>query len=92
MSQSMQRRPEGASAVTTQVLDVLGQHTMFPWPLLKTQAERRGLDGASLDVEGLRLLLADIHAALIRFGSPEKASAAVAQLTEVIATLDRQKP
>lgn len=77
---SFQRRPEGASPVTSVILDVLGAYTMFPWPLLKTQAERHGLNGAQLTLEQVRVIAVDVEAALARFTSPEKAKAAMADL------------
>lgn len=74
------RRPDQLSPLASQVLDVLQRCTMFPWPLLKTQADRHGIDGAALDTAGLRLILDDLVKGLERFGSPDKAAAARASL------------
>jgi hypothetical protein len=74
------RRPDQLSPFSSQVLDVLQRSTMFPWPLLKTQADRHGVDAAALDAASLRLILDDLVKGLERFGSPEKAAAARAAL------------
>jgi hypothetical protein len=78
------RRPDQLSPLSSQVLDVLQSSTMFPWPLLKTQASRHGIDGAALDAAGLRLVLDDLVKGLERFSSPEKAAAARAALLALL--------
>ncbi|MDP2343514.1 MAG: hypothetical protein Q8O67_21320 [Deltaproteobacteria bacterium] len=70
------RRPTEISATSTAVLDVLTGLTMFPWPLLKTQAERRGLDPANLRPQDVSVLVDDLVKALERFTSPQKAATA----------------
>lgn len=80
------RRPTHLSPLSSQVLDVLQRYTMFPWPLLKTQADRHGVDGAILDDANLHLLLDDVTKGLERFGSVEKAAAA---RTELLALMKR---
>ena len=52
------------SVVSGAVLDILAPLTMFPWPLLKTQAERRNLDPANLSPTEFALILEDVVAAL----------------------------
>lgn len=74
------KRPADVGAYAARVLDVLERHTMFPWPLLKTQAERAGLDPSALAADQLRLILDDIEKALARFTSPEKAAVARQEL------------
>ena len=87
------RRPEQVSPLTSQVLDVLQRSTMFPWPLLKTQADRHGIDGASLDAASLRAILDDLVKGLERFASPEKAAVARSALEALLqATLPRRPP
>lgn len=49
---------------------------MFPWPLLKTQAERRGLDPAALSPHDLAAIIDDVVLGLERFTSPQKAAIA----------------
>jgi hypothetical protein len=78
------RRPDQLSPLSSQVLDVLQRCTMFPWPLLKTQADRHGIDGAALDVDGLRLIIDDLVKGLERFGSPQKAAAARTDLLALL--------
>jgi len=66
------KRPAIVSATSAAVLDVLAQLTMFPWPLLKTQATRRGLDPAALTTADLRSLIDDLVKGIEQFTSPEK--------------------
>jgi hypothetical protein len=68
------------SATSAAVLEILAPLTMFPWPLLKTQAIRRGLDPAALEVDDVEVVLDDIVKGIERFTSPEKAMVARAAL------------
>lgn len=77
------KRPADVGAFAGRVLDVLERHTMFPWPLLKTQAERGGIDPASLSAADLPRILDDIERALARFTSPEKAALARQELASL---------
>lgn len=79
------KRPADVGAYAGRVLDVLERHTMFPWPLLKTQAERAGLDPAALAPADLRVILDDVEKALARFTSPEKAALARVELQALTA-------
>jgi len=74
------KRPADVGVFAGRVLDVLERYTMFPWPLLKTQAERNGCDPLGLTPEDLPALLDDVEVALARFTSPEKATAAMNEL------------
>lgn len=77
------KRPDDVSEITNATLDVLERYTMFPWPLLKTQAEKLLLDPKQLDADGLSLCVDEIHAALNRFTSAEKADRAATELRDL---------
>jgi hypothetical protein len=84
-------RPEGLSAVAERVFDVLARHTMFPWPVLKTQCERIGVDPfrltpASLDGQ----LLDNLAASVARFTSPAKGAEVRDELAAIIDTPSRR--
>lgn len=84
-SASSTKRPATVSATSAAVLDILAPLTMFPWPLLKTQAMRRGLDPAALEITDIETVLDDIVKGIERFTSPEKATVARAALLELVA-------
>lgn len=69
------------------MLDVLERYTMFPWPLLKTQAERVLLDPVHLDVDALALVLDDLAKSLGRFTSTDKSERARNELNELLVKL-----
>jgi hypothetical protein len=75
-SAPLSKRPATLSATSAAVLDVLTGLTMFPWPLLKTQADKRGLDPANLEPADVAGLVDDLVKALERFTSPQKAATA----------------
>ena len=79
-SASSTKRPAAVSPTSAEVLEILTPLTMFPWPLLKTQAMRRGLDPAALEVSDIPAVLDDIVKGIERFTSPEKADVARAAL------------
>jgi hypothetical protein len=79
-SASSTKRPATVSVTSAAVLEILAPLTMFPWPLLKTQAMRRGLDPAALEVADIHAVLDDIVKGIERFTSPEKADVARAAL------------
>lgn len=67
------KRPEGLSDFSAQVFDVLARYTMFPWPVLKTQAERLGVDPARVAPAHLEGPLLDYLASgVARFTSSAK--------------------
>ena len=83
MTSSSAKRPATLSTTSAAVLDVLSGLTMFPWPLLKTQAERRGIDPAALEPADINVIIDDVVTALERFTSPQKAAQARAGLTKL---------
>jgi hypothetical protein len=85
---SSSKRPADVSATSAAVLEILAPLTMFPWPLLKTQAMRRGLDPAALEVVDIEVVLDDIVKGIERFTSPEKAMVARTALTALMGRTD----
>jgi len=83
---STSRRPTDVSPTSAAILDVLTGLTMFPWPLLKTQAERHGLDPTALGPDDLTRLLDDVVKGLERFTSPQKAAIAREELLKLMAS------
>jgi hypothetical protein len=81
---STSRRPMEVSPTSAAILDVLTGLTMFPWPLLKTQAERHGLDPSALAPGDLARLVDDVVKGLERFTSPQKAAIAREALSKLI--------
>lgn len=81
------KRPLGLGPVSAAALDVLERYTMFPWPLLKTQAERMLLDPINLDADALALLMNELCDALASITSAEKAAVARKELSELLARL-----
>lgn len=64
-------RPPDLSEFANRVFDVLAEHTAFPWPVLKTQCERSGVDPRELMPSQLDRVLDDLVKAVARFTSPE---------------------
>ncbi len=64
-------RPPDLSEFANRVFDVLSRHTAFPWPVLKTQCERSGIDPRELMPSQLDTVLEDLVKAVARFTSPE---------------------
>lgn len=73
MAPSTSKRPDGLSGFAAQVFDVLAEHTMFPWPVMKTQCERAGVDPFMLSAAHLKKPLLDsLTASIARFTSTAK--------------------
>ena len=66
-------RPAGVefNALSESVFDILRDFTAFPWPLLRTQAERAGADPAALGRTALKRLIEPLAAGVARFNTPE---------------------
>ncbi len=73
MDQSLARPPHGVTlnALSHRVFVVLSKYTAFPWPILKTQAARLGLDGEALQESDLARLIERLGRGVARFNSPE---------------------
>lgn len=87
---ALTKRPADASATTNAVLDALQGLTMFPWAMLKTQAERHGKDPAQLAPGDVAVLVDDIVMGLERFTSPEKAALAREALAKASGEAERR--
>lgn len=74
--------PEGIelNELSTAVFETLSEHTVFPWPVLKTQASRLDLDPAALRMQDLEPLIERLANGVERFTSPEAGAAVDRQL------------
>jgi hypothetical protein len=72
MDSELIKPPAGVTlgALSLRIFEVLAQHTAFPWPVMKTQAQRYGLDPENLTLEDLRSLLDVLAVSVERFTSP----------------------
>jgi hypothetical protein len=77
MEERLVRPPKGVTLnpLSMRVFDLLSQFTAFPWPLLKTQAERIDCDPANLGLASLELLIAPLGKGVARFNTPEAGQA-----------------
>jgi len=73
MDDFLSRRPAGVelNALSERVFEVLVDFTAFPWPLLRTQAERVGADPAALGRTALARLVEPLASGVARFNTPE---------------------
>ena len=80
------RPPEGMklNELSEAVFEVLSEHTIFPWPVLKTQAKRLELDAAALKVADLERLIEPLASGVERFTSPEAGAAVGRQLRKLL--------
>ena len=73
MDNFLSRRPAGIefNTLSETVFELLSNYTAFPWPLLRTQAERRGADPAELRPTTLKELIGPLATGVARFNTPE---------------------
>lgn len=74
MDSSLKRRPEGValSPLAEKVFDLLATYTAFPWPVLATVAQRKGIDLATLSPAGLATIAPFLAQGVERYTSPAK--------------------
>jgi hypothetical protein len=86
MDSELTKPPAGVDLgpLSLRVFEVLAQHTVFPWPVMKTQAQRFGLDPANLTVDDLRSLLDVLAVSVERFTSPGTGAKTRADLVELL--------
>lgn len=73
MAKSLNPRPEGLAGFAARVYDILAQYTVFPWPVMKTQCERVGVDPMKLLPSQLdEQLIRHLADGVGRFTRPEK--------------------
>jgi hypothetical protein len=72
MDTRLTKPPAGVTLgpLSARIFAVLAEHTAFPWPVMKTQAQRHGLDPANLTLADLRALLDVLAVSVERFTSP----------------------
>ena len=87
MDDSLTRPPQGVSLndLSASVFALLARHTAFPWPVLKTQAERMGYDGSNLGPRELEAITELIARGVARFNSPEAGRAVQLELKDLVA-------
>jgi hypothetical protein len=73
MDENLSRPPSDVTLgeLSHAVWTLLAEFTAFPWPVLKTQAARQGVDPADLRVEQLRELVPRLALGVARFTSPQ---------------------
>lgn len=73
MDENLSRPPSNVTLgeLSHAVWTLLAEFTAFPWPVLKTQAARQGVDGADLTVDQLRELVPRLSMGVARFTSPQ---------------------
>jgi hypothetical protein len=74
--------------LSREVFGVLARFTAFPWPVLKTQAARQGVDPANLSVAQLRVLVEFLATGVARFTSPTSGEEVKRELEELVASWD----
>jgi hypothetical protein len=84
-------RPRGLNTLSTQIFELLARYTMFPWPVLKTQCERAGIDPFHLTPADLdEQLLDKLAAGVARFTSPAKGAEVRGELAALAGTASRR--
>ena len=78
--------PEGIelNELSAAVFEILSDFTVFPWPVLKTQAGRLELDPAALRMQDLEPLIERLARGVERFTSPETGAAVEQQLRTLL--------
>lgn len=73
MDDLLSRRPAGIelNPLSISVFEILVNYTAFPWPLLRTQAERVDVDPANLSSSALAQLVKPLAKGVARFNTPE---------------------
>jgi len=86
MDDFLTRRPRGVElgSFSQEVLETLSTFTAFPWPLLKTQAERAGYDPATLEASTLAPIVESLARGVARFNTPEAGEMVKAALMELV--------
>ena len=86
MEERLVRPPKGVTLnpLSMRVFDLLSQFTAFPWPLLKTQAERIDCDPANLGHTALQRLIAPLAKGVARFNTPEAGEAVETALRRML--------
>ena len=78
--------PDGIelNELSAAVFDALSEYTVFPWPVLKTQASRLDLDPSALRMQDLEPLIERLASGVERFTSPEAGAAVERQLRTLL--------
>jgi hypothetical protein len=84
--------PPALNRLSADVYTALSQHTAFPWPLLKTQGRRHGIDPANLTPAGLGELIQPLALGVARFNDMQSGFAARMALVELLRRVTAAKP
>ena len=86
MDENLSRPPSNVTLgeLSHAVWTLLAEFTAFPWPVLKTQAARQGVDPADLTVEELRELVPRLAMGVARFTSPQIGEQVERRLEELL--------
>jgi hypothetical protein len=72
------------SRVAEQAIDILMRYTPLAWPLFESQCKAARLDTATLDVDGLKILVGSLRGAVDRFGAGSRGSEAAEELLRFV--------
>lgn len=72
--------------LSAEVFSVLAGFTVFPWPVLKTQAARMDADPANLTVAQLQALIDGLAKGVSRFTSPQNGADVRSKLESLVKT------
>ncbi len=76
--------PRTLGPLAISVYEVLGRHTSFPWPVLKSQCRRQGIDPQHLTATTLGAVLQDLALAVGRFTSMSEGLAVRRELVALL--------
>jgi len=71
-------------AFSLRVYGVLKAHTASPWPIMRAQCQRRGIDARSLDAKSLAVVIPDLAAAVGKYASLRAGLAAQQDLGDLL--------
>lgn len=80
---AVKNSPPPLGPLARAVHDVLERHTAFPWPVLKSQCRRRGIDPRTLTPITLGAVIEDLAFAIARFNTIPAGMAARRELVEL---------
>ena len=86
MTKLSDARPAGVEfePFASLVFDVMARYTVFPWSVLKTQCEMRGIDAARITPAQLSEIAPRLAASVARFTSPEQGRAVKQELDRLV--------
>jgi serine/threonine protein kinase len=83
LSSERQLPSEQLPPFTTRIIDVLARYTPLAWPIFESQCKQRHKDPRALQAVDLDTLAEPLADAAVRFGSPHRRAALLAELREL---------